>query len=237
MKRRPAPVKNPALARTIGEMILRAADTRPDFHFMNYFTPGGRLRRVSWARAMPQMAAIAAWWDAHGIQSGRRVCCITPNSPGMFVWEFAAMGTGRISAPLYGRTRPEEMRRLLPGLNPAAVLVEDAPVKTAVAALLGIRIFAAKEKLLTAFTASSLTILLVVGTGVIGLFPNLIPSNLDTAYSLTIFNSSSSPYTLKIMTVVAFIFVPIVIAYKIWVYRIFRAPVTVEDVTKSSEAY
>jgi len=140
MKRRPAPVKNPALARTIGEMILRAADTRPDFHFMNYFTPGGRLRRVSWARAMPQMAAIAAWWDAHGIQSGRRVCCITPNSPGMFVWEFAAMGTGRISAPLYGRTRPEEMRRLLPGLNPAAVLVEDAPVKTAVAALLGARV-------------------------------------------------------------------------------------------------
>jgi cytochrome d ubiquinol oxidase subunit II len=39
------------------------------------------------------------------------------------------------------------------------------------------------------------------------------------------------------MTVVAFIFVPIVIAYKIWVYRIFRARVTEDDVLKRSEAY
>ena len=107
----------------------------------------------------------------------------------------------------------------------------------AVAALLGIRIFMAKEMLLTAFASSCLTILLVVGTGVTGLFPNLIPSSIDTAYSLTIYNSSSSLYTLKIMTVVAFIFVPIVILYKIWVYRIFRAPVTLDDVMENKEAY
>jgi cytochrome d ubiquinol oxidase subunit II len=68
-----------------------------------------------------------------------------------------------------------------------------------------------------------------VATGVIGLFPNLIPSSIDPAFSLTIFNSSSSTYTLKLMTIVAFIFVPIVILYKIWVYRIFRAPVTEAD--------
>lgn len=107
----------------------------------------------------------------------------------------------------------------------------------AVACLVGIKVLAAKGKLLPAFAASCLTILLVVGTGVIGLFPNLIPSSLDPAYSLTIFNSSSSPYTLKIMTVVAFIFVPIVIAYKIWVYRIFRAPVTAESVLGDKGAY
>jgi cytochrome d ubiquinol oxidase subunit II len=107
----------------------------------------------------------------------------------------------------------------------------------AVSALLGIKIFAAKGKLLAAFASSCVTILMVVGTGVTGLFPNLIPSSMDPAYSLTIFNSSSSPYTLKIMTVVAFIFVPIVILYKIWVYRIFRAPVTVEDVVGNKEAY
>jgi cytochrome d ubiquinol oxidase subunit II len=107
----------------------------------------------------------------------------------------------------------------------------------AVASLLGIRVFAAGGKILTAFAASCLTILMVVGTGATGLYPNLIPSSLDPAYSLTIFNSSSSIYTLKIMTVVAFIFVPIVIAYKIWVYRIFRAPVLLDEVTKSEEAY
>ncbi|RII27277.1 MAG: cytochrome d ubiquinol oxidase subunit II [Geobacter sp.] len=107
----------------------------------------------------------------------------------------------------------------------------------AVVALLAIRIFLAKGKPLAAFASSSLTVLLVVGTGLVGLFPNLIPSNLDPAYSLTIFNSSSSLYTLKIMTVVAFIFVPIVICYKIWVYRIFRGTLSIDDVEADKQAY
>ncbi len=107
----------------------------------------------------------------------------------------------------------------------------------AVLSLVGIRLFSARGMPLAAFAASCVTILTVVGTGVIGLFPNLIPSSIDPNYSLTIFNSSSSPYTLKIMTYVAFIFVPIVIAYKIWVYRIFRAPVTPEDVLEDTHAY
>jgi len=117
--------------------------------------------------------------------------------------------------------------------NPIFILV---PL-LAVLALLGIKLFSLKGSTLMAFACSSVTILMVVGTGVIGLFPNLIPSSIDPNYSLTIFNSSSSQYTLKIMTVVAFIFVPIVIAYKIWVYRIFRAPVTAEDVLEDRQAY
>ncbi len=48
----------------------------------------------------------------------------------------------------------------------------------------------------------------------IGLFPNLIPSSLDPRYSLTLYNASSSPYTLRIMTFVAAVFVPLIIAYK-----------------------
>ena len=107
----------------------------------------------------------------------------------------------------------------------------------AVLSLLGIKVFLVKGKLLPAFTASSLTILLVVATGVVGLFPNLIPSSLDPHYSLTAFNSSSSPYTLKVMTGVAVIFLPIIIAYKIWVYRVFRAPVTNQDVLDNKQAY
>jgi cytochrome d ubiquinol oxidase subunit II len=76
---------------------------------------------------------------------------------------------------------------------------------------------------------------MVTFTGVIGLYPNLIPSSIDLQYSLTIFNSSSSDYTLKIMTVVALLLVPIVIAYQI--YRIFRQKVTKEDLVKDKEAY
>ncbi len=107
----------------------------------------------------------------------------------------------------------------------------------AVAALLATRMFSAKRRILRAFAASCATIVLVVSTGVIGLFPNLIPSSLDPASSLTIFNSSSSRYTLKIMTAVALVFVPIVIAYKIWVYRVFRGKVTEEDVLEDPQAY
>ncbi|RII26003.1 MAG: cytochrome d ubiquinol oxidase subunit II [Geobacter sp.] len=107
----------------------------------------------------------------------------------------------------------------------------------AVASLLLVKVFAAQGKLHKAFLFSCLTIVFVCFTGIAGLFPNLIPSSLDPGSNLTIYNSSSSPYTLKIMTVVAFIFVPTVIAYKIWVYRIFRARVTNEDVEQNSEAY
>ncbi len=94
--------------------------------------------------------------------------------------------------------------------------------------LIAVRLLLGRGKLLRAFAASCAAIVLVVATGVIGLFPDLIPSSLDPAYSLSLTNSSSSPYTLTIMTVVAAIFVPIVIAYKIWIYCIFRGPVSDE---------
>ena len=107
----------------------------------------------------------------------------------------------------------------------------------AVAALIAIRFFASRGEMIAAFAASCATILFVTFTGVAGLFPSLIPSIIDPAYSLTIFNSSSSPYTLAVMTVVASIFVPIVIAYKIWVYRIFRARIEEKDVLSNTESY
>lgn len=107
----------------------------------------------------------------------------------------------------------------------------------AVAALFGIRFFLTQDKPIRAFAASCLTILGVAGTGIAGLFPNLIPSSLDPAYSLTIFNSSSSRLTLTVMTIVALILVPIVIAYKIWVYRIFRGCVTEKDVAEDGGSY
>jgi cytochrome bd ubiquinol oxidase subunit II len=107
----------------------------------------------------------------------------------------------------------------------------------AVLALLGIKLFSTQKAYLKAFYASFATIFMVIMTGVTGLYPNLIPSSIDRNYSLTIFNSSSSGYTLKIMTVVALIFVPIVIAYQIWVYRVFRHKLNVHEVLEDKEAY
>jgi cytochrome d ubiquinol oxidase subunit II len=96
----------------------------------------------------------------------------------------------------------------------------------AVAALVSVKVFQALSRALAAFLGSCATILLVIATAVIGLFPNLIPSRMDPAASLTIVNSSSSPYTLRLMAIVALVFVPIVVVYQLFVYRFFRAKTT-----------
>jgi cytochrome d ubiquinol oxidase subunit II len=54
------------------------------------------------------------------------------------------------------------------------------------------------------------------------MFPRVIISTLDPAFSLTIYTASSSPYTLRIMTVIALIFIPIVLVYQGWSYWVFR---------------
>jgi cytochrome bd ubiquinol oxidase subunit II len=92
----------------------------------------------------------------------------------------------------------------------------------AVAALVGAKVMHERARPLLAFLSSCATILLVMATGLVGLFPNLIPSRLDPAASLTIYNSSSGPYTLRLMAIVALVFVPIIITYQVLVYRFFR---------------
>jgi cytochrome d ubiquinol oxidase subunit II len=54
------------------------------------------------------------------------------------------------------------------------------------------------------------------------LYPRVMISSLNPAWSLTIQNAASSPYTLRTMSIVALIFVPIVLAYQAWSYWVFR---------------
>ena len=77
-----------------------------------------------------------------------------------------------------------------------------------------------------AFAATALTI--VSGATVVfqSLFPRVLPSTIDAAYDLTIYNASSSPLTLSIMLGVALLFVPIVLGYQGWSYWVFRQRVT-----------
>ena len=72
-----------------------------------------------------------------------------------------------------------------------------------------------------AWLCSAITIFCVIFFGIIGLYPNLFISSIDKSYTLTAFNSSSSPLTLKIMLIVVIIFIPIIIGYQIWVYYLF----------------
>lgn len=106
-----------------------------------------------------------------------------------------------------------------------------------VASLGAVRIFSTFRNYGSAFIASCITIIMIVFTGIIGLYPNLIPSSIDPEHNLTIFNASSGIYTLKIMTAVVLLFVPVVIAYQIWIYRIFRSRVTPQDIEDNREAY
>lgn len=80
-----------------------------------------------------------------------------------------------------------------------------------------------------AFGYSSLTLLFLTVSVFWGLFPRVMVSSLKPEWSLTIYNASSSPYTLKIMTIVALTMVPIVLAYQAWTYWIFRKRVTQKE--------
>ncbi len=74
----------------------------------------------------------------------------------------------------------------------------------------------------SAFRASMLFVFFLFATGFAGMYPALLPSSVSPEFSFTIYNSSSSPYTLRIMTVVAVVFVPLVVFYQAWVYRVFK---------------
>ena len=65
---------------------------------------------------------------------------------------------------------------------------------------------------------------LVAGSAAIFLavFPVLLPSTIDPAFNLTAFNASSADYTLTVMSWVAVVFVPIILAYSAYVYWVFR---------------
>ena len=59
----------------------------------------------------------------------------------------------------------------------------------------------------------------------VSLYPNVMVSSTNSAYNLTVSNASSSNYALTVMTVVALIFTPLVLAYQAWSYYVFRARV------------
>jgi cytochrome d ubiquinol oxidase subunit II len=82
-----------------------------------------------------------------------------------------------------------------------------------------------------AFVMVALTVVFATVMVFAGLFPRILISTLKPEWSLTIYNASSTPYTLKIMTIVAAIFIPIVLAYQAWTYWIFRKRVSSDPKT------
>ncbi|WP_130513721.1 cytochrome d ubiquinol oxidase subunit II [Krasilnikovia cinnamomea] len=81
-----------------------------------------------------------------------------------------------------------------------------------------------------AFLATGTTVVLATFALFVTLFPNVMPSTIDPAFSLTVDNASSTPYTLRVMTWVALAFTPIVLGYQGWTYWVFRKRLTVEHI-------
>lgn len=104
-----------------------------------------------------------------------------------------------------------------------------------VTAPLLVALIAAGRRRMTSFLCSALGIAGVIGTAGVSLFPFLLPSSLHPGSSLTVWDASSSHRTLWIMLLAVLIFLPIVLAYTAWVYRVLRGPVTVAHIESNSD--
>ena len=105
------------------------------------------------------------------------------------------------------------------------------PALLAALALLAAGWYAKKDNDVLAFVMGSLTVVFATIMVFMGLFPRILISSMDAAYSLDIYNAAASPYTLKIMTIVAVIFVPIVLIYQIWTYKVFSKRIKADPET------
>ena len=88
-----------------------------------------------------------------------------------------------------------------------------------------------------AFVSSAITLAGTILTGGIGLFPFLMPSSSHPDQGLTIWDASSSARTLRIMLVAVIVFLPVVLGYTAWVYRVLRGRVTLEQIRHHSSRY
>ena len=88
-----------------------------------------------------------------------------------------------------------------------------------------------------AFITSSLTQAGIIVTAGFGLFPFLMPSSSAPADSLTVWDASSSEKTLMIMFISVLVFLPIVLAYTAWVYRVLKGTITLEHVRNAPRQY
>ncbi|OIO65340.1 MAG: cytochrome d ubiquinol oxidase subunit II [Candidatus Marinimicrobia bacterium CG1_02_48_14] len=156
----------------------------------------------------------------------------------LFTFHGAAFLTLKLSGELLNRTQAFAKRLWLPAVVAVVLFVVSgywatdiftrlgvnpgvAPV-IAGAALLAAGYFIMKNRGGWAFFMTGLTIAFSAITLFMGLYPRVMVSSLSADWSLTIYNASSSPYTLTVMSWIALIFVPIVLGYTIWSYWVFR---------------
>ena len=80
-----------------------------------------------------------------------------------------------------------------------------------------------------AFAATTVTIGSCIISLFVDLYPNVMVSSTNPAYNLTVHNTASGAYSLKVMTVVVIIFLPVVLAYQTWTYYVFRRRISKQE--------
>ena len=96
----------------------------------------------------------------------------------------------------------------------------------AVAALAMTPLLLAARRAGAAFIASGAGVAAIIATAGLSIFPFMLPSSLEPGASLTVWDASSSHLTLEIMLFVTAVFLPLILLYTAWVYRVLRGPVT-----------
>ena len=119
------------------------------------------------------------------------------------------------------------------GRHPWMMLAPVLGLVGPLVALAGIR----KRSHVLNFAGSSLATVGIIATVGLSMFPFILPSSIDPASSLTVWNASSSHLTLWIMLVVTIIFLPIVLAYTAWALRVMFGRVTLGDVRTDPDFY
>jgi len=175
---------------------------------------GGRARRVGqWAGALLLVAfTLAGLWLWVGLDGLRLTGVLDPNGPSNPLRKTAEWSSGAWLANF--------------GDSPGLWL---APALAYLGAGCAIGLLRANRSGL-ALVASGMGVAGVIVTAGLALFPFLLPSRTDPASSLTVWDASSSRLTLFIMLVCTLVFMPIVLAYTAWVFRVLRGKITLEHV-------
>lgn len=96
-------------------------------------------------------------------------------------------------------------------------------------AMVSVRFLLARERYGWAFAMTGATIVLSAVTVFSTLYPDLLMSTLNPAWSLTIYNAAANPYSLRVMTILALSALPFVLAYQAWTYWIFRKRISMKE--------
>src|ERR1022692_1644554 len=86
-----------------------------------------------------------------------------------------------------------------------------------------------------AFAATTVTMAACIVSIFTGLYPNVMVSSTNPPYNLTVRNTASGAYSLKVMTVVVVIFLPFVLAYQTWTYYVFRRRISKQEFRPSPQ--